>query len=135
MESILWVASMFISNLVATCTNWCCMLTSALCVGVCSCWKSSQEVVMWEARGSKLVGEKLLVWCWVVAGAGTSAVGLFWMPSVKCFDSVKLSKLKDHEVVCYAPLAHQGRLQRIVWFQVKEQAWCVGQLQQRAQRA
>lgn len=70
-------------------------------------------------------------------------MGLFGMPLVELLWLsyavvlvLKLSKLKNCEVECCVPLAHQGWLWCNVRHQVKEQAWCAGQLQQhRAQRA
>ena len=62
MDSILWAARMFISNLVATCRS-CCMLTCALCVGVHVAAGSAGTTAGGDVGGQrkKLVGEKLFV--------------------------------------------------------------------------
>lgn len=133
MDSVLWAASIFIFNAVVTCWKYC-VLTSAGCYCVCSCWNCSQQVVMGQRR--MLVGKKLVVWCWVTAGAGTIVVGVFGMSSVAllCLSCAVMlvlifSKPKACEVVCTAPLAHQGRLQHDRRHQIKRQAWHEVQLQ------
>lgn len=73
-----------------------------------------------DGQRTMLAGKKLIVCCWVPAGAGALAMAVFWISSVAllCLSCavmlvLKLSKLKACEVVCRAPLAHQGRLQHV----------------------
>lgn len=101
------------------CANLCCVLLCLLLLEGLSASAAGQRTMM--------AGKKWIDWCWVTAGAGGIAMDVCWSSSVAvlCLSCavmlvLKFSKLKACEVVCRAPLAHQGRLQHV---RIKKQAW------------
>lgn len=128
MDSILWAASTLTFYAVVICLKRC-VLSSAVCYYVCSCWKGSQQVVMvrgqcWQDRNGLFDVESLLelTECYGHGYTWISSVAVLCL-SCAVMLALKFWKLKAWEVVCRAPLAHQGRLQQVGWHWTKRQAW------------
>lgn len=118
MASVLWAVNTLTFYAVVTCLK-CCVLSSAGCYYVCSCWKGSQQVVMvrgwcWQDRNGLLDAESQLelTECYGHGYTRISSVPVLCL-SYAVMLALKLWKLKAWEAVCRAPLAH--------W--TKRQAW------------